>query len=100
LKPRHLFFTKTIQGAIGMMAGFAIATAPLIEISAPLIRDFIDRKVDKEKAEDLKFYLGLAVAIGGFIGTAYGRHQATPDVFTPPFLPGRSKKDVMNTGEN
>jgi hypothetical protein len=94
MKPRNLLTTKTLQGAFAMVIGFAIATAPLIN-------GFVDRKFATKTAEDIKFWLAIVVTGGGFLRTAYGRYQATEDVFTPAIvpgvLPGRDKSDVEQT---
>jgi hypothetical protein len=87
MKPRNLFTTKTLQGAFTMVVGFAIATAPLINT-------FVDRKFDRKLADDIKFYLGMLCVGGGFVRTAYGRYQASDEVFTADPLPGRDKEDV------
>lgn len=70
-----------------MLAGFIIATAPLMN-------DFIDRKFDSKLGADLKFYLAMVVVGGGFVRTAIGRYEATSDVYTPEGLPGRNARDV------
>ena len=87
MQARNLFTTKTLQGALTMLVGFTIATAPLIN-------GFVDRKFDRQLADDIKFYLGMICVGGGFVRTAYGRHQASEDVFTPDGMAGRDKKDV------
>jgi uncharacterized membrane protein YcjF (UPF0283 family) len=78
MKQRNLFTTKTILGAWGMLFGFAIAVAP-----TQLISDFLDRKFDKNRAADIKFYIALVVTCSGFFGTNYGRWKATDDVRLP-----------------
>ena len=76
-----------MQGAIVMMFGVLVATTPILNRA-------IDRKLAPEVAEDIKLVLALICASGGFLRTAYGRHAATDDVYTPDHIPGRDKADV------
>lgn len=97
-KPRNLFTTKTMAGAFSMVAGFAIATTPLVDAATPIVVEMIGRKLNQEQSNDIKSALGLFVVVGGFLRTAYGRHQASSEVYTPAGMPGRDKKDVDNIG--
>lgn len=81
-----------------MVAGFAIATTPLIDAAAPIAVELVGRKFSEEQSADIKSALGLFVVVGGFLRTAYGRHQASPEVYTPPGIPGRNREDVENIG--
>lgn len=81
-----------------MVAGFAIATTPLIDAASPIAVELIGRKFSEEQSQDIKSALGLFVVVGGFLRTAYGRHQASSEVYTPPGMPGRDKRDVERIG--
>lgn len=89
MKPRNLFKTKTMQGTIFLFTAFLMQ-------AVPISGGFIDRKFDKEQAQDIKYYLSLVLAFGGLFRASYGRYQATSDVFTPQFLPGRNREDITS----
>lgn len=69
-----------------MVAGFVIALAPhqffidFINSHAERLRQ---RKFDPNTAADIKFYLSVAIVLGGFVRTGQGRLAATDDVVIP-----------------
>jgi hypothetical protein len=84
MQTRNLFTTKTMQGVFVTLIGFLIQVIPTSNA-------FIDRKFDKQQAEDVKFFLSVVLVLCGSARTTYGRYVATGDVVLPRRLRIRRK---------
>jgi hypothetical protein len=94
-EPRNVFTTKTVAGALTTFASLLVLLLPTVESIAK-------RKADPARGQDIqdavKIALVILTSIAGAGGTSMaikGRYEATENVYTPPFMPGRNKEDVI-----